>query len=483
MKSARDFIKSYGLLSKMGGIHDIRWPEDVARALERLPKDGNKRNAYFNIEFRTIEIRKRIEALQGRLLDPAERDVLTNLHGTAALYKCSKPWCEFFTVGFGNVEERKQHVDGHDLPFRCPFEDCFAFRLGYATQSQLDHHKRHHHPELDDGFEFPKVATKEEATLWKASTRGDLPMVEALLDSGVDLNQPSRPGGMETPLYLAAKFGHFDVCELLLKRGASIDFTGRSRASQRTALHAALVAGNRDIVQLLVSQKECLPDEPDGYGRSPFCEACALGHLDIVKILFETGKIQADLRPARHPECYSDGSDESTTTPLGYACGAGHFAVVQYLLQQGQSSLVDEDVINRAARRGHKAIVDLLRTATAKPSRSDGQLPDPGDDWVVNFNQTVPRQLDVDLLHTLKHDNAVVCVGFSHDGKYVATGCKRSARIFDVKTGDNVCVFRDGTEDMSGSNFVRSVCFCPNGKYLAVAGEDKLLRVSFSYHL
>jgi WD40 repeat protein len=101
-------------------------------------------------------------------------------------------------------------------------------------------------------------------------------------------------------------------------------------------------------------------------------------------------------------------------------------------------------------------------------------------DWFAIFNPDVPRVLDVELLHTLAHDSVVCCVRFSHDGKYVATGCNRSAQIFDVITGQKVCVLQDETVESMGDLYIRSVCFSPDGKYLATGAEDKLIRVSYS---
>lgn len=89
----------------------------------------------------------------------------------------------------------------------------------------------------------------------------------------------------------------------------------------------------------------------------------------------------------------------------------------------------------------------------------------------------MPKLLDVDLLHTLQHESVVCCVRFSADGKYVATGCNRSAQIFDVVTGQKVCVLQDDSVDAGGDLYIRSVCFSPDGKYLATGAEDKLIRV------
>lgn len=100
------------------------------------------------------------------------------------------------------------------------------------------------------------------------------------------------------------------------------------------------------------------------------------------------------------------------------------------------------------------------------------------DDWFVIFNPAVPRILDVDLVHTLAHESVVCCVRFSMDGKYVATGCNKSAQIYDIISGEKVCVLQDDSADTGGDLYIRSVCFSPDGKYLATGAEDKLIRVS-----
>ena len=100
-----------------------------------------------------------------------------------------------------------------------------------------------------------------------------------------------------------------------------------------------------------------------------------------------------------------------------------------------------------------------------------------GSDWYAVFNPQVPRALDVDLVHTLQHDSVVCCVRFSLDGKYVATGCNRAAQIFDVDTGNKVSYLEDASVDKDGDLYIRSVCFSPDGRYLATGAEDKQIRV------
>ncbi|KAF3925107.1 hypothetical protein AA313_de0210003 [Arthrobotrys entomopaga] len=111
------------------------------------------------------------------------------------------------------------------------------------------------------------------------------------------------------------------------------------------------------------------------------------------------------------------------------------------------------------------------------PARIPQNQKKEGSDWFAYFNHRVPRVLDVDLMHTLEHNSVVCCVRFSQDGKYLATGCNRSAQIFDVQSGHKVTVLQDETVDRGGDLYIRSVCFSPDGYFLATGAEDKQIRV------
>ncbi|KAF9353267.1 general transcription repressor [Mortierella sp. NVP85] len=102
------------------------------------------------------------------------------------------------------------------------------------------------------------------------------------------------------------------------------------------------------------------------------------------------------------------------------------------------------------------------------PDNVPAQLKREGPDWFAITNPKVHQQLKVDLVHTMEHSSA--------DGKYLATGCNRSAQIYDVLTGQNVCTLADDTASKDDL-YIRSVCFSPDGKLLATGAEDKQIRI------
>ncbi|KAJ7829036.1 chromatin associated protein [Mycena leptocephala] len=113
------------------------------------------------------------------------------------------------------------------------------------------------------------------------------------------------------------------------------------------------------------------------------------------------------------------------------------------------------------------------------PAGIPADLKKEGSDWFAVFNPRVrPRALgDVSLVHTLMHATVVCCVQFSADGRYLATGCNRSAQIYDVKTGDKTCVLIDDSAGNSGDLYIRSVRFSPDGRFLATGAEDRQVRI------
>ena len=67
-----------------------------------------------------------------------------------SLFKCPKIRCYYFHGGFKDSKALKKHINRHDRPFECDFPDCSIAEFGFATNTDLEKHKRFFHPELED---------------------------------------------------------------------------------------------------------------------------------------------------------------------------------------------------------------------------------------------------------------------------------------------------------------------------------------------
>jgi len=151
------------------------------------------------------------------------------------------------------------------------------------------------------------------ATLTQAAADGDLEQVRTLLDQGEEINSADNDG--DTPLSMAAMYGHEVVVELLLGRGAEVDCVNNN---QETPLLFAASEGYTAVVHLLLkkdAEVDCANSEED----TPLSIAAACGHKAVVKELLV---MRAEV------DCVNN----KQKTPLSLAAMNGHKAVVQLLL-------------------------------------------------------------------------------------------------------------------------------------------------------
>ena len=110
-------------------------------------------------------------------------------------------------------------------------------------------------------------------------------LANALLDRGANINSRSTNAMKNTPLHAAAAGGRTDVIELLLKRGADANAT---QEGGWTALHSAAQAGNRAMVEVLIANGADI-NLRAANEQAPLDLALMQGREDVVALLEQLG--------------------------------------------------------------------------------------------------------------------------------------------------------------------------------------------------
>ena len=120
--------------------------------------------------------------------------------------------------------------------------------------------------------------------IFNSSVNGDLQgVVDALAQGGRVAVRNDQ--GM-APLLVAAKYGHTDVCGILLASGSQVN--EQQLKSNNTALHIAALRGHEVVVEVLLSWG-AIVDPQDHAGMTPLYFACQEDHLACVFALLKAG--------------------------------------------------------------------------------------------------------------------------------------------------------------------------------------------------
>jgi ankyrin repeat protein len=164
-------------------------------------------------------------------------------------------------------------------------------------------------------------------TPWDAALVGDAAALAAHLDRDPALAAARHAEGWPL-LHLAGFYGHPDVVDLLVARGASVDARSENRMAN-TALHAALAtSGHAGVVDRLLAHGAD-PGAAGGGGYTPLHLAASRGDLRSVELLLargadpavrtDDGQTAADVARARGHEAAAVALDAAAR-----AAGDGH---------------------------------------------------------------------------------------------------------------------------------------------------------------
>jgi ankyrin repeat protein len=163
------------------------------------------------------------------------------------------------------------------------------------------------------------LARGVELDLHEAAATGQLERVKQFVEKEPALAKSYSPDGF--PVFaLAAVFGHKEVAEYLLEKGAEVN-AAATNGTGYNSLTGAVASGHTLIVSWLLANG-AEPNYRYGAGYSPLLTAAANGHLGIVSILLASG---ADLHAKTN-----DGK-----TALSFAQERGHAEVAEFLRSHG----------------------------------------------------------------------------------------------------------------------------------------------------
>uniref|UniRef100_A0A673L546 Ankyrin 1, erythrocytic a n=1 Tax=Sinocyclocheilus rhinocerous TaxID=307959 RepID=A0A673L546_9TELE len=173
----------------------------------------------------------------------------------------------------------------------------------------------------------------------------NLNVAQLLLNRGADVNFMPKNG--ITPLHIASRRGNVIMVRLLLDRGAKIDAKTKD---ELTSLHCAARNGHVRIIEILLDQGAPIQAKTKN-GLSPIHMAAQGDHLDCIRQLLQ----------------YNAEIDDITLdhlTPLHVAAHCGHHRMTKVLLDKGAKpntrALNGFTPLHIACKKNHMRVMDLL---------------------------------------------------------------------------------------------------------------------------
>ncbi|KAF5184878.1 Ankyrin repeat-containing protein [Thalictrum thalictroides] len=151
----------------------------------------------------------------------------------------------------------------------------------------------------------------------------------------------------ESPLYMAAGKGDFNIVEQILENNL---FSCKG-LNGRTALHAAIIHEHSDITKLLLNKKPELVKETDDNGRTPLHFASGLGYLNLVQMLLI------------HDTSVTCLLDKTGSAPIHIAAHFGRVPIIQEFIR-GQPDLID--LLDERCRNMLHIAIDHQQVSTVK---------------------------------------------------------------------------------------------------------------------
>jgi ankyrin repeat protein len=237
-----------------------------------------------------------------------------------------------------------------------------------------------------------------------ADGSGNTPLITALsrkawesADLLLDSIAPEPASGpSRDALYLAVSGGASRKLLNKITTKLDIDVNLRYAGEKRSALHAAVAGGRREMVLWVLERKGININIKNAKKETPLMLAVASGRAEIVVALLEAGartdgidaegqtaltmaarnKSQDIAEALIGAKASLDAADKNGMTALTIAAQAGNIRLVKTLLTAAETAggkLVLEPALFAAAEKGHGRVQELLITAGADVNAVDGE--------------------------------------------------------------------------------------------------------------
>lgn len=226
-----------------------------------------------------------------------------------------------------------------------------------------------------------------------------------------------------TPLHYACKYGHTEMAELLVGKGAKVDVQDYDGLSP---LHLAALNDHYEVVEKLIKLGGSTRLR-DNYGRLPIHCSAMEGHVPLVRRFVADAKatdnrgrtalhyaawfgktgVLEELISDGHPTVDLETTDYLDATALHLAAEKGHDEIVKHLIGKGsntkaKSSLWNSTPLHLAAARGHSNVIIALvekDPEARKIEDSNGRTPLEVAQWHESEEQILVHP----YLDTIRH--------------------------------------------------------------------------------